>query len=151
MNVRSGRQSDMRFILAMMRQESNAVGFVPKGKLEWGIARGRVLVAAEGRQQLGYIYAGSTMSGVMPIFQTVIAPGCRRREIGAALLARSESLAIAGECWGLECRCRDDLEANQFWVAMGWECLESRPGGAGRGRRINIYERRILGNGRRCG
>lgn len=148
MNVRSGRLSDLPWILQMMRQESNSVGFIPRSKIEWGLARGRVVIAAAGRLRLGYTYIGSTTSGVLPIFQAITEVGVRRAAIGRAMMAECESLATLGQCWAMQARCRDDLASNAFWRAMSFAVDEVVEGGAGRGRRINIYGRRILESGR---
>lgn len=143
MIVKTARPADLRFILQMQRAESNALGFVPRARLEWEIARSRVLVAYEGRMKLGYTYMGSTASGVLPIYQCVTEAGVRRRAIGQAFIAACQQVASSGGAWGLECHCREELEANAFWQAMGFQCTYTRPGGAGRGRMLHTYERSI--------
>ena len=143
MNVRTARPEDVPFVLQMMREESNAVGFVPRARMAWEVQRGRVLLAHAGRMKLGYAYVGSPASGVLPIYQTVTEAGVRRTEIGLAMVRHAGVIAAAAGAWGLECGCRDELAANAFWRAAGFEVRETRGGGSGRGRNVNIYYRRF--------
>lgn len=131
--------ADLRFILQQQAAESNALGFVPKRRMELELHRGRILLATAGRERLGYCYVGSTRSGILPIYQCVTEAGVRRRAIGEAFTTHVVNLAKAGNCRLVQCHCRDDLEANAFWQAMHFELVRQRPAGAGRGRILNTY------------
>jgi hypothetical protein len=128
----------------MQAAESNALGFVPRARLELELARGRVLVATEGKLKLGYVYLGSARSGVLPIYQCVTELGVRRREIGAAFVRQVELVGALTGCTSIRCHCRQELEANGFWSAMQFELLGSVPGGSGRGIRLNSWKRSLL-------
>jgi hypothetical protein len=131
--------NDLRFVLQQQRAESNALGFVPRPRLEREIARGRILVARAATQRLGYTFIGSTRSGVLPIYQCVTEAGVRRRTVGEMFAATVVKLAEAGNCRAVQCHCRDDLDANAFWQAVGFTLHAQQPGGDGRRRLLNTY------------
>jgi hypothetical protein len=139
MNVHLATAADLRFILQQQRQESNALGFVPRPRLEWAVEHNRILIASAGSQRLGYTFIGSTRSGILPIHQCVTEAGVRRRTVGEAFAASVVKIAMAANCRAVRCNCRDDLEANAFWQAIGFELSAQRPGGAGRGGILNTY------------
>lgn len=142
--VINARPCDLTWISQMQRDESNALGFVPERRLAWEIQRGRILICSHSNDRLGYVYRGSTASGVLPIYQACTEPGVRRHTVGQALIAAAEAAALEAGCWGLECRCREDLAANQFWSALRFNVIRSVPGGGGRRRLVNVYERSIV-------
>lgn len=144
MDVAIATLKDLKFVLQLQAAESNALGFVPKPRLELELARGRILLASDGRLKLGYAYLGSARSGVLPVYQMVTELGVRRREIGAAMLERVNLIAALGGCTSVRCHCRQELEANAFWAAMQFELLGSVPGGSGRGLRLNSWKRSLL-------
>lgn len=136
--------SDLRFVLQQQAAESNAVGFIPRPRLELEVAKGRVLVAREGRLRLGYAFLGSCRSGVLTIHQCVTERGVRRREIGSAFVQRIALQAAVGGATSLRLHCREELEANAFWSAMGFTLARTQRGGRGRGLQLHTWRLPLL-------
>ncbi|MEM9754099.1 MAG: GNAT family N-acetyltransferase, partial [Planctomycetota bacterium] len=144
--VRPATQDDFAFIDGLQKANSKALGFQYEQAIRKLIERGNVLLAEERntREPLGYVlgvdkYLKRDELGI--VYQLAVAPGNRRRLIGAHLLkAQFENSAYG--CRLYCCWCAQDLAANHFWEAMGFVPLAFRTGG-GRtkksGPRIHIF------------
>lgn len=115
------------YIMTAMRNlsqsEKDALGFIPMGG-DRGcsdyIESGNVVIALQGRTLVGYLLFGKGTADALTIQQTVVADGLRGCGIGrkmvAAVRAKHPKVSIFA-------RVRADLEANEFWRAVGFELL----------------------------
>ena len=127
---------DLPRLLNICKTESNKLGFIPWPRFGDDIRKGRIIVACEDDNIIGYLMHGP-IKHVTFIHQCVVIESCRRFGVGTSLVEALEAkLPFRGV---LRLGCREELEANQFWQYLGFKKETSRPGGRARGFQINIY------------
>ena len=150
--VRPGTTSDLPFIDALQKQHGKALGFMHKATLEGKIELGHVLVADDlSGRPIGYVIGNDRYfkrDEVGIIYQLCVEPG-RQRGLVAATLLKEQFERSAYGCRLYCCWCAQDLEANQFWEAMGFVPLACRAGAKGKGKngkaRVHIFwQKRIV-------
>lgn len=118
----------------LARQDYEAVGFIPRPRLQAYEEAGQILVETENDEPCGVLVFGNGWP-TLRIYQAIIQYDARRREHGLNLVARIVEEAKARECSAISLWCADDLAANDFWKAAGFLMTGHREGGAWRGRR----------------
>ena len=133
------------FIRLVMDQDKDALGFVPVGGasgIHKQIARGLVAIVANNDQDVGYAlfsFSPGTIQ-LLNIHQCAIADDARLCGHGRALVGYLAGLFPHAH---MGCKVRNDLAANHFWLALGFE--EGRESyHATSGSRINVYKRKPL-------
>ena len=147
--VRAASLSDLAFIDDLRASEWYQVGFIPRSRYEseiQGHSGGSVLVVEEAGEPCGFLYAthGPMLTNVT---QIAVCADIRRVEKGQALIARLHDIADRRGKVGLRCRVACDIEANEFWQALGFkrvgESMGSflgKPSGP-KSRLLAVYER----------
>lgn len=131
-------EKDVEFALACMRRESNKVGFVPAAGIRERAMRGMLVIAVQGGERVGYLFASiNTRRKVTTIAQTVVVEAHRRCGVGRAMV---NHLRQSHPSHLIKLGCRDDLDANEFWAAIGGQKKGARPGGRARGKILRLYE-----------
>lgn len=97
-----------------------ALGFLPFQALEEAISRGRVLQAFENGEPCGYMIHGKPRENTR-ILQTVVANDARRIQHATALVDALKIIANSVQAHMISLHCAEDLEANRFWEAIGFE------------------------------
>jgi len=116
------------------------VGFLPRQALEEKVAKGQVSIAFENGEPAAYIlgqgsYHRDPVFGI--IFQAAVSYDARRRLLGTALVQHfMDCMQPHVRLIGLWCA--QDIEANEFWSACGFEPLAARRGSESRGR-VHIF------------
>lgn len=128
----------VRYVRDLMEKNYDAVGFIPQPKLERYAQRGQLLVQTENDEPCGYLAFGNGWP-VLKVYQCCIQYDARRIAHATALVKRLIATAQARSCTAISLWCADDLEANGFWRAMGFEFAGQREGGAKRGRKHNLW------------
>jgi len=124
----------------LRRHCQEAVGFVPMSKWEWHIEhRPKTLITMrEEGDMVGYIYWTPGLP-IAAIQQLVIREDARRFERGTALVEKAiKAMEYRGR-YGVTCRCRHDLEAVFFWLAIGFELIRQEESGR-RGPVLRFYK-----------
>ena len=130
------------YITWQMKQESNAVGFIPRATVQNRyIARGCYLLQRNSlNEPIGYLLHGRPKRGwPLHVHQVAIRIDHRRRLNATRLLRTLEGRAVHDGATCITLRCALDLEANQFWLASGFRLISTTPGGSGRHRQIATY------------
>ena len=130
------------FLTSLMEKNYEAVGFIPRPKLEEYAARGQVLIETENETPCGYLVFGNGWPRLR-IYQACIQYDARRREHGIALVERVIREADVRGCDSISLWCADDLDANNFWKAAGFAFGGQREGGMKRGRKHNLWVMRL--------
>tara|TARA_Y100000310_G_scaffold119290_1_gene118033 strand:- start:1312 stop:1848 length:537 start_codon:yes stop_codon:yes gene_type:complete len=123
MMIRPALLTDIPYIDHLRKREAEAVGFIPLQRYEMeidGRRKGSVLVCLENEQHVGFLYATHNQAGVTHIQQVAIQEDARRMERASALVAAAQK----DSDWLVSLRCAADLEATDFWEALGFS-LES--------------------------
>lgn len=129
---------------ALQRQAADQVAFYPRSALQSAIDRDEVRVAFENSEPCGYLWHGPMRPGRdAVIYQAVIHYDLRRRLHGAALVVDVATRADEAGCTGVRCRCRSDVEANDFWWFLGFRVVSVLPSGRRRNTDVNVWRRPI--------
>ncbi|TVQ55669.1 MAG: GNAT family N-acetyltransferase [Phycisphaerales bacterium] len=131
---------DLKFLDHLQKKFSNQVGFLPRQALEWNIERGKVSIALENDEPAAYLlgkgnYLRDAHFGI--IYQAAVSYDARRRLMGTALVQHfidhmEPNIRLIG-LW-----CAQDIEANEFWNACGFEAIAARHGSRRKGR-VHIF------------
>lgn len=128
--------ADVRYAECLMRKNYDAVGFLPRPRLEWYAERGQLWLQYENGEPCGYLVFGNGWP-VLRVYQCCIQTDARRAHQAADLVRRLITWATARTCSAIMLWCADDLEANFFWRAMGFVRHATRDNGNRRGRLHN--------------
>lgn len=134
--------TDLDFILGLMRANTDALGFIPSTTVETRyVAGGRYIVQTNERgQRTGYVLHGKpTPGGVLTIAQAVVEHDWRERGEGRKAVQTVIERAQRANCRAITLRCADDLEANAFWLAMGFERTHTLHIPNRRQRAVHVY------------
>lgn len=131
---------DLKFIDHLQKKFSEQVGFLPRVALEAHIAKLRVSLVLENDEPAAYLlgkgnYLRDPHFGI--IYQAAVSYDARRRLIGTALVQHlMDHMEPGVRLIGLWCA--QDIEANEFWNACGFEAIAARHGSKRRGR-VHIF------------
>lgn len=126
------------FIANLAKKHTDALGFIPRPTLEKYIDNGQVLIARENGEPCGFLVYGAGWPRLR-IYQACIQYDAQRQAHGLALVGRLIAFASARGYDAISLWCADDLPANMFWLAAGFQRLRSKPGGRRRGRQLNLW------------
>lgn len=129
----------LTYCIDLMARDSNALGFVPRGRFAERIEHGQVLPAWDNGQLAGYILIGRPRDW-LHIHQTAIQQDARRLQHGQALVDRAMAVARGAGCQGIGLRCAVDLPSNAFWMSLGFSLVSTIRGNNKTGRMINVYQ-----------
>lgn len=115
-----GDRQALQYIDHLSRIESYCVGFLPLQAYEQAIDKGRVLLLFDNNQCAGYCIHGPTLP-LSKLYQVVVQADCRRIEHGTALVDAAVAHFNEGEAEAVSLHCAEDLEANAFWRAIGFQ------------------------------
>ena len=118
------------------KTNSNSLGFIPRTRLEQYAEEGRILLCEENNDPCGFLIYGSNWP-LLNIYQACIDYDVRRKHHGEDLVNRIEDYAKQKHS-GVYLRCREELEANRFWEALGYKINQVVDGGK-REKKINIW------------
>lgn len=158
MLIRPATLNDLTYVVSLSKQESHALGFIPKmayesavtgiktGKRWSNVCRDVLLICEENEDPVGFLLGGQGRIG--KINQICLQPDARRFERGRALISHYVDASSQNGIQDFGCGCADDLESNQFWEAMGWLLLGQRFGKQDgwretSDRRVNLYRYQI--------
>lgn len=145
---------DIKYIDWLRSKEFNSIGFIPKVRYEMEITGergGDIILAKENNDLVGFAYITYGPPYSAKIQQIAIQEDARRMERATALIDEVSTRAKRRGCAEIGCRCAEDLEANNFWLALGFEQVSTGRGKSvyskgkakigKRNRLINIYRR----------
>lgn len=141
--VREARDKDMDWVIRLAAEERHQVGFIPHQSMRTHAENSKVLIGLAGRKggyllKAGYLLFTTTHNRTqLKIQQTATTDNERLRGIGKALVAAARAHYPDAETWA---RVRDDLPANFFWQAIGFNKLRSETHKTS-GHLINVYHK----------
>ena len=124
----------------LQKKNAEALSFYPKCVFERESEKGRIFLGILNGQPAGYLYVGAHGPDVK-CHQVCIEYDARKRLYGAALVQAMEDYAQGS--YSITLRCGFDLQANQFWAAMGYNCIAVQDGGIRRMRKINVWRKSL--------
>lgn len=129
------------FVDSLQRKNAEALSFYPRQVFEREQEKGRIFLGMLNGEPCGYLYVGAHGRDVK-CHQVCIQYDARRRLYGAAIVAVME--AYAEGATSITLRCGFDLEANDFWKSLGYQCVAHQVGGVRRMRTINVWRKQLL-------
>lgn len=147
-DIRVATPADRAYVASLQKRYANQLGFLPLAAIDILIEQRRVMVGRENGDPAGYVVARPRlrcMTAVAPIVQTAVSYDLRRRRLGTALVE-----AVCADAWvdgrlAVQCWCREDLEACEFWHAAGFMAVADRWPGNARRKRMILYRRPLPG------
>jgi predicted GIY-YIG superfamily endonuclease/GNAT superfamily N-acetyltransferase len=138
----SEEEFGMAFILSLMKKDKDALGFVPVGGVK-GIRsllnQGQIILAYENGEPCGYsFYTKSFDRESINIHQACVADDARLKGHGEGLV---EFIAAKHPEAKIVAKVRDDLAANHFWTAIGFQVAQTKNHKTS-GSLIHHYERK---------
>jgi hypothetical protein len=130
----------IQYVDALQKKNAEALSFYPRQTFERESAKGRVFLGMLNGEPCGYLYVGAT-GGDLKCHQVCIQYDARRRFYGACIVQVMEQYAWDNLCSSITLRCGFDLEANDFWKAMGYVVIAHNEGGVRRMRTINVWRK----------
>lgn len=127
--IRTTTPDDWSYLNKLMKEESSCIGFLQQrtwDRYVWGGERNFVtLLCLRNHQPVGYCFftPGKGANRPVKIQQLVVQKDCRRIEHGTALCDSVADFAKQNDRSGISLRCRADLEANDFWEALGFKLV----------------------------
>lgn len=125
--VRTSTIKDILLIDKLQKENSNAVGFIPNSYFEkavyGGVKNSVLLICEANNDAVGYVYLTPGMKpySYAKIQQIAVRNDARRLAYGTALLDVCRQFCEMFMRSGFTLRCRQDLESNHFWKALGFE------------------------------
>lgn len=138
--IRLARPQDLKFLDHLQGKFSNALGFLPFAALEWYTLNRLVGIVSENGEPAGYVLGRERFRynpELRPITQTAIAMDAQRRHLGMHLVNRVIRRAVDARQLAVQAVCAEDLEANSFWLALGFEKIGAHDA-------MNRRERKLL-------
>lgn len=126
-SVRTSTIKDISLIDKLQKENSYAVGFIQKSiwdKYVFGGERNFVVLICEANMDaVGYVLItpGKSAYKYAKIQQIAVRDDARRLKYGTALIDVCRQFCEAFGRIGFTLRCRQDLESNKFWKALGFE------------------------------
>jgi ribosomal protein S18 acetylase RimI-like enzyme len=120
-------KSKLDYIVNLHKKNSDSLGFIPKPYLEKLIIKDQVFFEYEGGLKGGFCIVGSGKGKTLKIYQHCIEQDLRRLEHGKELFNKIQFVAKKRGYEDIHLRCRENLEANKFWKAIGFNFLYLEP------------------------
>lgn len=143
-NVRIATPADLSFVKHLQKRFSNQLGFLPTAAIEWYLSAGRVTLVLENQEPAGYLLGRRRLRclpAVVPITQAAVCFDAQRRAHGVELVNAAAAAAAADGRTMLQAWCRSDLEANDFWAAVGFTAIALRRPPTSRGLPLILWRR----------
>jgi hypothetical protein len=124
-SVRTSTIKDLLILDKLQKENTFAVGFIPKTYFEkavWGGEKNAIVFICEcNNDQVGYVYITPGNSyGYAKIQQIAVRNDARRLYYGTALIDVCSQFCKLFNRIGFTLRCRIDLESNNFWKQLGF-------------------------------
>lgn len=128
----------LKYIDFLQKKNAESLSFYPMQVFEREQKNKRLFLGLLNNQPCGYIYVGANGADVK-CHQVCVQYDLRNRYYGACLVGALENYAYYANTITL--RCGFDLDANNFWAALGYRVINIVDGGIRRNRKINIWQK----------
>jgi GNAT superfamily N-acetyltransferase len=129
---------ELDYIVNLAKKHTDEIGFIPRPTLERYWQCGQIEFEYENDELCGFLVFGNGRP-TLRIYQAVIQYDARRREHGTNLVQRLILKADRRGYDALALWCANDLEANEFWKALGFVLVTQKRGGTRRDRMLNQW------------
>ena len=138
----------------LQRTLAEQVGYLHRSALEKYHDRNQILPAWQNDELCGYLLfndtPGQRLARRRPttctIYQAAIQYDAQRTKHGTILVNQVIARARRTGLYFLDCWVTNTIPANDFWKALGFDLIDTRPGGRKRKRTLNHYRLRLPAN-----
>lgn len=130
------------YCIQLHRKNSKQLGLLPADRMRGYVEQGQVFIAFEGGDMCGYLIAGMTPPWAR-VWQACVEYTLRGLGHGAVMVENLRAEALRRGCTGITLRCRDGMDSNFFWAALGFERVRQIAGGKRRGKPLNVWAMQI--------
>ena len=130
------------YVLQLEKKHFEEIGFLPSPRLEAYLRAGQLWMAQENDEYCGFMVWGRGWP-ILRVYQVCIQYDAQRREHGFGLVRRLIAKADQEGYEAISCYVADDIDANHFWRAAGFQCIGQRDNGNRRGRLHNHWVMRM--------
>ena len=123
MIVGNNVNSTLDYVVNLHKKNSDYLGFIPKPYLKTLIENDQVFIQLDGGDNAGFIVAGSGNKNILRIYQACIEQDLRRLSFGKKLFKQVIDFGLKMDCESIYLRCRENLQSNLFWKAIGCNFL----------------------------
>jgi hypothetical protein len=148
--IRIATPREKLFILDLARKFSNQLGFIPAVALDWYLDNALITEVMENDTPAGYLLGRPSLRwnrAIRPITQAAVCFDAQRRHLGLALIAHAQVQALAAGQIAIQANCREGIDANEFWLAAGFQLICKLDPNNARGKAVNCW-RKLLGTTR---
>jgi len=140
MSIELATAKDFNYIIELSKRHAEELGFIPRAALLNHLEAGRMTVARENGDDVGYFLTNRVGQKQVRIFQACVQLDARGLKHGLALLSDLVTRCAITGSHHITLHCRDGLESNNFWSACGFTKRRIFPGGLARGKIIHEWE-----------
>lgn len=138
------RSAALLFCYSASKLDANSIGWLPKAAYNNRHERGELLTLFNNSDLVGFVLMSRPSPyGELRCLQIWVRRDARMLIHGRALIDELERIGHERHCWLLRLWCAEDLAANLFWEALGFDKRGWRQGPAKVSRRHNLWVRRI--------
>ena len=116
-------KSKLEYIVNLHKKNSDTLGFIPKPYLEKLLIKDQVFFEYEGGLEGGFCVIGSGKGRTLKIYQHCIEEDLRMLKHGKKLFKKIEDVARKRNYDTICLRVRENLQANKFWKALGFNFM----------------------------
>jgi len=139
--IKLSSQKELNLIKKLMKDNTEELGFLPMSRIEIKDSQGLLFHQYDNNEWLGYMVVGTIKKGwVTRIWQECIDKTARGYGSGKRLFEKLKLKCLENEVEIISLRCRESNEANMFWQAMGFKCVEILNTNSADKRLINVYK-----------
>jgi ribosomal protein S18 acetylase RimI-like enzyme len=120
-------KAKLDFIVNLHKKNTDSLGFIPAPYMEKLVNNDQVFLEYEGGLPSGYCIIGNGRGKTLKIYQHCVEEELRRLEHGKELFNKIEFEAQKRGYENIHLRCRENLESNKFWAALGFEFMYLEP------------------------
>ena len=140
----SQQRAALLFCYSASKLDANSIGWLPKQAYDNRHERGELLTLYNNDDLVGFVLMSRPSPyGELRCLQIWVRRDARMMIHGRALIDELDTIAEQRHCWLLRLWCAEDLAANLFWEALGFQKRGWRWGPAKTPRRHNLWTRRV--------
>jgi len=113
--------STLDYVVNLHKKNTDALGFIPYPTVEKFILNDQICMTNEGGLNASFCLFGSGKGSSLKIYQHCVEQDLRMLDHGKRLFNLVTDKAREKGYDNIQLRCRENLEANKFWKALGFK------------------------------
>lgn len=122
--IQIASEAHQTYVRHLSNKFRSQLGFIPNAGLDAYCANGWALIGHENGDPAGYILGRPSlrwMPRMRSVIHAAVQMDAQRRQLGLEMLKVYEHNSRANGIRYMQAMCRYDLDANEFWLAAGYE------------------------------